>query len=186
MGLLQLTSARVASQQEVNLWGNCSAGWPYHVLACGCGLSQRVRYYDPKVSMGYVPLPDVESQGKGSQVLDWRIEERDDHSFVEFVIPRQIFDIASLPVVIPPAVAQGKGVVVSGKGPWWLTGTIARAYARSNASWVGVFTPQESARRSSDGKKWSEENPGLAPAVVIASRDNTVSVGSVIPFRLPA
>lgn len=183
IGLLQLTSARVASQQEVNLWGNCSAGWPYHVLACG--LLQRVRYYDPKVSMGYVPLPDVEPSGEGSQVLDWRVEERDDHSFVEFVIPRQIFDIAKLPVVIPPAVAQGKGVVLSGKGPWWLTGTIARAYARSNASWVAVFTPQESARRDSEGKKWSEKFPGLAPAVVVASRDSAVPVGTVIPFRLP-
>jgi CRISPR-associated Csx3 family protein len=104
---------------------------------------------------------------------------------VEFIIPRQIFDIANLPMVIPPAVAQSKGVVLSGKGPWWLTGTIARAYARSNASWVAVFTPQESARHDSEGKKWSEKNPGLAPAVVIASRDKTVPVGTVQPFRLP-
>ena len=35
-------------------------------------------------------------------------------------------------------------------------------------------------------KKWSEKNPGFAPAVVIASRDNTVPVGTVVSFRLPA
>lgn len=181
--LVSFVQAATSGKSEINLWGNCSAGFPYHALACG--LSQKVRYFDPKVG-SYVTLPEAEPQGQGSQVLDWQVEERDDHSFVEFVIPRQIFDIAKLPVVLPPAAAHGKGVVLSGKGPWWLTGTIARAYARSNASWVAVFTPQESARRDSEGKKWSEVNPGFAPAVVVSSSDPTVQVGSVIPFRLPA
>lgn len=181
--LVSFVQAATFGRTEVNLWGNCSAGFLYHALACG--LSQKVRYFDPKVG-SYVTLPEVEAHGEGSQVLDWRVEERDDHTFVEFIIPRQIFDVTKLPLVIPPAVAKGKGVVLSGKGPWWLTGTIARAYSRSNASWVTVFTPQESSRRDSEGQKWSEKNPGLAPAVVIASSDSTVPVGSVTPFRLPA
>lgn len=179
--LVAFVGSATADREAVNLWGNCSAGFPYHALACG--LPQRIRYYDPKVSMGYVPIPDVEPQGQGSQVLDWRVEERDDYSLVEFVIPRQIFPIGNLPLVIPPTVVQGKGVVISGKGPWWLTGTLARAYART-AGWVAVFTPQESARRDSEGKKWSEKNPGLAPAVVISSSDPAVEVGTVFPFRL--
>jgi len=180
--LVAFVAVATADREAVNLWGNCPAGFPYHALACG--LPQRVRYFDPKVG-GYVALPEMEPHGEGSQVLQWRLEDRDDYSFVEFVIPRQIFDIANLPLVIPPAVAQGKGVVLSGKGPWWLTGTIARAYARSNAGWVAVFTPQESARRDSEGKKWGEKNQGLAPAVVVASRDAAVPVGTVFPFRLP-
>jgi CRISPR-associated protein Csx3 len=180
--LVAFVAAATAGRDAVNLWGNCSAGFPYHALACG--LSQRVRYFDPKVG-GYVALPDVEPSGEGSQVLDWRVEDRDDYSFVEFVIPRQIFPVGNLPLVIPPAVPTHKGVVLSGKGPWWLIGTICRAYARAGCAWVAVFTPQESARRDSEGKKWSEKNPGLAPTVVVASRDATVPVGTVFPFRLP-
>jgi hypothetical protein len=88
-------------------------------------------------------------------------------------------------MVIPPAVAQGKGVVLSGKGPWWLTGTICRAYHRAGCAWVAVFTPQESSRQDSEGKMWIERFPGLAPAVVVASRDPAVPVGAVFPFRLP-
>jgi CRISPR-associated protein Csx3 len=180
--LVAFVAAAMADREAINLWGNCPAGFPYHALACG--LPQRVRYYDPKVG-GYVALPDVELQGEGSQVLQWRLENRDDYSFVEFVIPRQIFPIGNLPWVIPPAVPTRKGVVLSGKGPWWLTGTICRAYHRAGVRWVAVFTPQESSRRDSEGKKWSERFPGLAPAVVIASREATVPVGRVIPFRLP-
>lgn len=184
MYIVSIITAQAATlgRPEINLWGNCSAGFPYHAIACG--VSQRVRYFDPKVG-SYIALPEVEPRGAGSQVLDWRVEERGNHSFIEFIIPRQVFDVKNLPLVIPPAVAQGKGVVVSGKGPWWLTGTITRTYARNNASWVAVFTPQESARCDSEGKKWSEKNPGFAPAVVISSSDSTVKVGMVIPFRLP-
>lgn len=180
--LVSFVQAATLGRTEINLWGNCSAGFPYHALACG--LPQRVRYYDPKVG-SYVALPEAEPHGEGSQVLDWRVEERDDYSFVEFIIPRQIFPVGNLPLVIPPTVAQNTGVVLSGKGPWWLTGTIARAYARAGASWVAVLTPQESGRRDSEGKKWSEKFPGLAPAVMVASRDPAVPVGTVIPFRLP-
>lgn len=183
--LVAFVSAVTADRDAINLWGNCSAGFPYHALACG--LQQRVRYFDPKVGVGYVALPELEPHGQGSQVLDWRVEDRDGHSFVEYAIPRQIFDVSKLPLVIPPAVTQGKGVVLSGKGPWWLAGTIARAYARtSSVSWVAVFTPQESSRRDSEGKKWSENFVGLAPAVVVASRDPAVRVGTVVPFQLAA
>lgn len=181
-GLLQLVCATMAGKQEVNLWGNCSAGWPYHVLACG--LAQRVRYYDPKVSMGYVPLPEVQPQGEGSCNLDWRVEERDKYSFVEYVIPRQIFDVKDLPAVVPPTVTSGKGVVICGKGPWWLTGTVCRNYARAGAAWVAVFTPQESSRCLVDSTTWSELNSDCGPAVVVASRDTQVPIGTVVPFRL--
>jgi len=179
--LLGVALARCAELREVKLWGNCSAGHPYHTLACA--FKQRVRYYDPKVP-GYVPLPEVRPQGESAQLLDWRIEERDDHTFVEFVIPGQIFDVFDLPLVTPPAVPQNKGMVISGKGPWWLTGTIARSYCRAGCMWVAVFTPQESGREIVGGRKWSELYPKQGPAVVIASRDERVPVGTVVPFQL--
>jgi CRISPR-associated protein Csx3 len=180
--LVAFVRSAAADREAVNLWGNCSSGAPYHALACG--LPQRVRYFDPKIG-SYVALPDVAPSGEGSQVLEWRLQGREDYSFVEFSIPRQIFPVGNLPLVIPPAVTRAKGVVLSGKGPWWLTGTICRAYHRTGVAWVAAFVPRESARRDSEGQKWSERNPGLAPAVVVASRDPAVPVGSVIPFRLP-
>lgn len=179
--LVAFVASASADRDAVNLWGNCSAGFPYHALACG--LSARVRYYDPKVP-GYVPLPELAPAGEGSQVLDWRVEDRDDYSFMEFVIPRQIFDVKNLPLVIPPAVTHAKGVVLSGKGPWWLTGAICRSYHRAGVRWVAVFTPQESGRPTAEGVKWSELHPGQGPAVVVASRDTQVPVGTVVPFRL--
>lgn len=182
LGLLQLVSATMTAKQEVNLWGNCSAGWPYYML--GCELTQRVRYYDPKVSMGYVPIPEVVPQGAG-QLLGWQLNYGIGYSFVEFTIPEQIIDVKDLPAVVPPAVSPTAGVVVSGKGPWWLTGTVCRSYARAGAAWVGVFAPQESSRRDALGKIWSERHPGQVPAIVVASCDTTVPVGTVVPFRLP-
>jgi CRISPR-associated protein Csx3 len=179
--LVALVGSATAGREAVNLWGNCPNGVPYHALACG--LPQRVRYFDPKVG-SYVALPNVELSGEGSQVLEWRLQERYEYSLVEFVIPRQIFPVGNLPLVIPPAAPARKGVVVSGKGPWWLTGTILRAYHRAGVRWVAAFVPQESARRDSEGRKWSERNSGLAPAVVVASRDPAVPVGAVVPFRL--
>lgn len=179
--LVSVVSAATTGRTEINLWGNCSAGFPYHALTCG--LPQKVRYFDPKVG-SYVALPEVEPHGEGSQVLDWRVEERDGCSFVEFVIPRQIFEVANLPLVIPPAVTHNKGVVISGKGPWWLTGTIARSYTRAGVKWVAVFTPQESSRLDSEGKKWSELYPNCGPAIVIASRDSKVPVGMIVSFPL--
>lgn len=178
--LISAIQTATSDKPEIKLWGNCSAGFPYHSLACD---SRGVSFYDPKVG-SYVALPDVETVGEGNQLLNWRVENRDGCSFVEYAIPGQIFEVRSLPLVVPPA-AQGSGVIVSGKGPWWLTGTIVRSYARSNASWVAVFTPQESVRTDVEGKKWSEKFPGLAPAIVVASSDSAVPVGTVIPFQLP-
>lgn len=180
--LVSFVQAANAGRTEINLWGNCTAGFPYHAIACG--LSQRVRYYDPKTSIGYVALPEAEPSGAGSQVLDWRVEGADDYSFVEFVIPRQIFDVNHLPLVIPPAVSRTSGVVVSGKGPWWLTGTICRAYHRAGTRWTAVFAPRESSRRDAYGQTWSAQFPALAPAIVVGSCDPQVPIGTVVQFRL--
>ena len=179
--LLSVVLAETAGQLEVRLWGNCSAGFPYHALACA--VAARVSFYDPKLA-GYVELPALAIAGEGNNLLAWRREERDDHSLVEYGIPGQVFDVPNLPVVIPPTVPTDRGVVVSGKGPWWLTGAICRAYHRASVAWVAVFTPQESARLLADGRAWAELHPGCGPAVVVASRDAATPVGTVVPFRL--
>lgn len=181
--LLQQVTTTLGDKAEVNLWGNCSAGWPYHLMACN--LSARVRYYDPKLPQGYIPLNEIEPDGEGSHVLHWQTAERDDHTLVEFVVPDQIFNAQDLPLVIPPSVNPDKGVIISGKGPWWLTGTIARAYAyHSQAHYVAIFTPQEATRTDEDGTTWKKHHSDQAPAVVVASRDREIALGAVIPFDL--
>lgn len=178
--VLSVVSAKVADQSEVNLWGNTPTGLPWFALACG--LQVKVAFYDPKVP-GYVELPPLVPQAEGSHLLDWRVEERDTHSFVEFVIPGQIFDVSNLSMAFPPTVNSDKGVILSGKGPRWLTGVFARAYAQADTLWVAVFSPQESSR-SVNGKKWSELYPGCGPAVVVHSHDESHPVGMVVPFQL--
>jgi hypothetical protein len=180
-GLLSVVASATAGKEEVKLWGNCSAGWPYHGLACGLG--NRVLFYDPKIP-GYVVVPELGPDGEGSQLLNWKVEERDGYSFVEYVIPGQIFDVRNLPAVIPPAAPAGKGVVLSGKGPWWLTGAILRSYTRAGARWVAAFTPQVSSRCEADGRKWAEAHPGCGPAVVVSSHDAEVPLGAVVAFEL--
>jgi CRISPR-associated protein Csx3 len=182
--LLHIIPPRVAGKREVRLWGNMPSGFPYHALACAL-LTQRVRYYDPKVgNSGYVPLPDLKLRKKRwSNNLHWRVEERSDYVVVEFCIQHQVFDVFDLPDVLPPAVPIEKGVVVSGKGPWWLTGAIVRAYARKKSAWVAIFAPRESGKLI-NGVKWSHLHPGMCPAIILASRDLRVPVGSIFPFLL--
>lgn len=180
-GLLELVKARVAGQREVRLWGNCSAGFPYHCLAVN--LTAKVFYYDPKLAR-YIELPELELGGEWCQPCEWRLAEGDAYSLVEFSIIGQILDVWELPLVSPPPVSAHKGVVVSGKGPWWLTGAVVQAYHRAGVRWVAVFTPQESSRLTAEGERWADVHPGEGPGVVVASRDPRVKVGTVVPFRL--
>lgn len=177
--LIEVVSERVSGKTEIKLWGNLPAGFPYHGLACA--LPGIVRYYDPK--LGYVPAYDLAISAEPGQFLSWRTQERDFYSLVEFTIPGQIFDVFYLPLVSVPPVTFSEGMIVSGKAPWWLTGAICRAYFRAGCAWVAILAPRESGRLV-EGVKWSDANLGKAPAIVIASRDPKVPLGSVIAFDL--
>jgi CRISPR-associated Csx3 family protein len=170
----------LAGKSEVRLWGNTPLGAPYHVLAAN--LSQEVWYADPKVPGGYVAIPEMPAST--GTLLDWKVGDRDDSSLVEFVIPGQVFNANTLPTLTLPEVDTRNGVVISGKGPRWLTGAIARAYARAGAAWVAVFEPRESSRMQTDGKKWSEHHSGQAPAIVVYTRERDHTIGTIIPFSL--
>lgn len=166
---------------EVKLWGNMPAGFPYHALACEIS-GALVRYYDPK--LGFVPLYELEFSKEPNQFLNWRVQEAELYTLVEFTIPGQIFDVFHLPLVKIPAATMLKGIIVSGKGPWWLTGAIARSYFQKlGVGWIAIFAPRESGR-TIDGHTWSELNPGKAPAIIIASREPQMPVGKVIAFDL--
>lgn len=173
--------SRLSGKVEVKLWGNMPAGFPYHALACAIS-DCLVRYYDPK--LGFVPLYDLMWSMEPNQFLNWRVQEEELYTLVEFTIPGQIFDVFHLPLVKIPTATMLKGVIVSGKGPWWLIGAIARSYFQKlGVEWIAIFAPRESGR-AIDGQTWSEINPSKAPAIIIASRDPQMPVGKVIAFDL--
>jgi CRISPR-associated Csx3 family protein len=63
-----------------------------------------------------------------------------------------------------PPIPTGKGLLLSGKIPNWLTTAVARQFA-PRASWVAVYQPQ------------------LTGAVVVGSRETAVAVGQILPFH---
>jgi len=97
---------------------------------------------DPKLKE-YVKIPLLKMANSGSDHLKWKIEDRGSYTFMEFSFscPSGVFDVADLPYVIVPEAPQEKGIVVSGKGPNWLTVAIVMAYR--DAAWTALFRPQD-------------------------------------------
>lgn len=96
---------------------------------------------DPKVDGGKLFIPDLPMDGAGNDILNWTVEEREDHTFVEFAIPGDIFDEDDLVKIILPAVCPTKGLVISGKGPIYIHATITRSYCHK-VRWTATFAPQ--------------------------------------------
>lgn len=164
----------------LRLWGNTAIGWPWHALACA---HKAVAYYYPQIA-GYITLPHLVPSGTGSNQLNWKIEVRENHVLVHYDIPQQIFPVQSLPEIVPPAVLQGLPVIISGKGPRFLASSLLRAYYLAGAPAVAAFEPGETGRLQADGRKWAEVYPGQGSAVVVASHDKNIKLGTVIPFPL--
>lgn len=121
---------------------------------------QLVSLNDPRI--GHVGVQRMRPDGDGEGPnLRWRTADTPEFTLVEYEIEGGVFDVKNLPQVTPPAVGDGKGVVVSGRGPNWLTTSVAMAY-HGNARWVGLWQPGQG-------------------ATVAISHDPNVSLGSVIP-----
>lgn len=144
--------------EPVRLWGP-GPGWVSALVAC----TTSCELYD--VRLGYVPIPDLELAESGSDHLAWEIRECEGSSLVSFSIPDGVFDASDLATVSPPVAKDGL-VVLSGRGPHWLTAAIARAYARAGHP-VAVLSLHETTLLQKDGSGWSEAHPGKAPAVVV-------------------
>lgn len=91
---------------------------------------------DPR--LGEVAIPQLTPAGKGSGLNSWKVTDNGDHFLVEFDCGAT-FDVASLAGVVPPDLS-GKGIVLSGRGPNWLTVAIAMSY-HAKAPWVACFQP---------------------------------------------
>lgn len=71
------------------------------------------------------PVPEV--NGRGPEYFSWHKEEKDDYTLVEFNLSGN-FNAEDLSKVIPPEVDPQKPVIISGRGPLYLTHTIAAGY----------------------------------------------------------
>jgi len=85
------------------------------------------------------PLP--EGEGRGPEGFTWSKKETPDYTLVEFALGGD-FKIEDLEKVIPPDVNPTKPVLISGRGPLYLTHTIAAGYRHyKGIPGVGFYQP---------------------------------------------
>jgi CRISPR-associated Csx3 family protein len=85
------------------------------------------------------PVP--EGEGRGPEGFTWSKKETPDYTLVEFALSGE-FKPEDLDKVIPPDVNPTKPVIISGRGPLYLTHTIAAAYRHyKGVPAVGFYQP---------------------------------------------
>jgi len=85
------------------------------------------------------PLP--KDEGYGPEYLSWTKKETDEYTLIEFILSSD-FKPEDLEKVIPPDVDPTKPVIISGRGPLYLTHTIAAGYRHyKGIPAVGFYQP---------------------------------------------
>ena len=85
------------------------------------------------------PLP--EGEGQGPEDFTWVKKETPDYTLVEFNLAGD-FKVEDLDKVIPPDVDPSKPVLISGRGPLYLTHTIAAGYRHyKGIPGIGFYQP---------------------------------------------
>ncbi|NTV30748.1 hypothetical protein HGA91_02085 [candidate division WWE3 bacterium] len=180
--LLQNIDNQCHNNKQILLWGNASSGLPYHTVAANL-LNQRIRYYDPKINPGYVPLADVDMGINGDDLLEWERKDRSGYTHIHFRLKEGVFDVFDLPMLKPPFIDTKKGLILTGRGMWWLTGTILRCYARYKLPWIAVLNTAEIS-------EWYKQHPQkndsklYGVAVVIMTNSPTIQLGTTMVFPL--
>lgn len=139
-----------------NLIHNGSSTLPEHVRIDGAAPAWLVvalaHEVHPRVASynspdGYIPIGCRRPEGEGSGPLSWTRTEIGQTATgrrlikVEFQLdPSTPFAPAQLEEIVPPAVEMGDVVVLSGRGPHWLTASVAGAY-HGRAAAVACFQP---------------------------------------------
>ena len=118
-------------------------------------------------SDGFIPIQMLEfsSSGEGAGVLEWttRNLEATDWTILEFALTAPAISARCLSDLYLPEIPQGAPVIVSGRGPIWLTASVAKS--------LGEF-----------GHTVAVYQPGTGSTVVcLADNDSGLSVGDVIP-----
>ncbi len=144
---------------------------PIWVYTAAALLAYPAEFYLFDVRLGWIqPVPleiqrDWASFSNDKGPVNWRVRRGDDFSLVEGCIPEDTYvDFEEMAGQSIPAVDLRKGVVLSGKLPYWLATSVARKYI--GAPWIAAFYPP------------------LQAGVVIRSADAEHPVGGLV--SLPA
>jgi len=170
----KLLRDKTGESEKIKMWGT-APGMVWGALTAALR-PQEVAHHDPY--KGYVGIPQLRHRPEGSDNLKWKTHESDEYSLVKYQIAGTHFGERKLDEVVPPDVNQNKGIVLSGRGPWWLTTAIQESY--QDAPWIAWINPQESRRKRLSGKEWHEEYQNSVPAVIVYSRINDHKVGEVM------
>lgn len=103
------------------------------------GLHPQAAYLnDPRLGPVLITGRKPEGKGQGKN-LTFKTVELDELTLVEFEVVGGVFDVADLSDVVPPAVNTKKGVILSGRGPNWLSAKLALSYHLCR--WVALWQP---------------------------------------------
>lgn len=99
-------------------------------------------YHSFDVRLGWVQavsLPRAEAHSAPSPLV-LRIHAAADYLHLEYSLNGGYLDIVERDEIVAPAIPSSKGVILSGKVPYWLTTSLAITYA--DAPWLAVYQPQ--------------------------------------------
>lgn len=173
--------AEAREREIVRMW-NVRASF----MACALTVATPGKVELFGVSEGYIRIPDVTLNGGEGDGVEWEVIETSQYTLVKYK-KTKFLTKKVLNSIHPPNVNLDRGVVIATDGPpIWLDATIARAYDRAGAPWIGMFVPVESGRKQPGlgGEVWSKIYPYSAPCVVIGGNERQFGEIFPVPFEL--
>ena len=99
-----------------------------------------VSVYMPQIDK-YVPVGALKHGKKNPEgEVSFEVEEKGNAVLIEYSMDCDVYDENNLSKVVVPEIPKGKHVYISGRGPNYLTTSIAESYAHTNGS-VSLFQP---------------------------------------------
>jgi CRISPR-associated protein Csx3 len=117
---------------------DCAPCWLYAALALH---AYPAPLYQFDVRLGWVRPPQLHLGTPSNTPLRASVEERADHSRLEFTLLQAYLDYSEADGLTVPRLALDRGVVLSGELPLWLWAGLALAYRP--AFWLAVQSPEQ-------------------------------------------
>src|SRR5581483_5056548 len=121
-------------------------------------------FYQFDARLGWLRPLSVRSGSSVHPEITFELETRDDFVLLHCCLHNQNLDYSRLGGLSVPALPIGKGVVLSGKLPLWLSSALGGLYHQLGHSWIAGYYPQ------------------CQGAIVVYSRVANHSPGDLIPI----
>ncbi len=125
---------RLPAQVPLSVFG-AGPGWLYAALADPhpCYL------FDPKLPFGWVQSAPVSLGMQASPEIQIAPENCQEASVLKISFPNERLDYFLLDTLAFPPVSQQKGLIISGKVPYWLLTAVVRLYKTAGVPWIAPF-----------------------------------------------